>query len=641
MSDSAKSSRKRARKPSPAASPNKTLGPVADLERHLPRDWWKTLFNAVYLKTDGDVVENAQITRDEVDAVVRLAGLEKGDHVLDLCCGQGRHVLELARRGFLNLHGYDRSSYLIRLARRRASAEGLRVGFREGDARKPRFPASSLDCVLILGNSFGYFEQAEDDLRVLRNVHTCLRSGGRLLLDLTDGDWMRGNFQARSWEWIDQSQFVCRERSLAADGRRLISREVVVDSERGVIADQFYAERLYARDEIRALLERAGYVGVELHDGYRTDSDRGQDLGMMEQRFLWTARVPEKASAPSRRVPFPKVTVLLGDPRLPDPVKLGGHFNPEDLATVQRLKDSLSELEEYRFSYWDEHATWLSRLQKSPPDFVLNLCDEGFHNAALKELHVPALLELLQVPYTGAGPTCLGLCFDKSMVRSIAQDLDIPVPMETFIAADDQGGTLPSVFPALIKPAQGDSSIGITSQALVRDATEALAYLAKLRDELPGRAVLVQEYLSGAEYSVTLIGNPGQGFTVLPVLEVDYSRLDPGLPPILSYESKWQPDSPYWTQIQYKRSEAPDEIRKQLVDHSARLFERFACRDYARFDFRADAEGRPKLLEINPNPGWCWDGKMNLMAGMAGISYAGMLRLILEAAQWRVESEGI
>ena len=69
------------------------------------------------------------------------------------------------------------------------------------------------------------------------------------------------------------------------------------------------------------------------------------------------------------------------------------------------------------------------------------------------------------------------------------------------------------------------------------------------------------------------------------------------------------------------------------------LFERLDCTDYARFDFRADAKGEIKLLEVNPNPGWCWDGKLNLMAGMGGMRYADMLRMILEAAQARIAAK--
>src|SRR5690606_14961421 len=103
--------------------------------------------------------------------------------------------------------------------------------------------------------------------------------------------------------------------------------------------------------------------------------------------------------------------------------------------------------------------------------------------------------------------------------------------------------------PALIKPAQGDSSIGITQHAVVQTPSQAIAYLRELRETLPGRPLLIQEYLTGPEYSVCVIGNPGLGYNILPILEVDYSKLPADLPKILSYESKWQADSPYWTDI--------------------------------------------------------------------------------------------
>ena len=76
-----------------------------------------------------------------------------------------------------------------------------------------------------------------------------------------------------------------------------------------------------------------------------------------------------------------------------------------------------------------------------------------------------------------------------------------------------------------------------------------------------------------------------------------------------------------------------------ISDYANILFERLGCRDYARFDFRADAAGEVKLLEVNPNPGWCWDGKLNLMAEMAGLRYPDLLRLIIEAAQERVAAQ--
>ena len=147
----------------------------------------------------------------------------------------------------------------------------------------------------------------------------------------------------------------------------------------------------------------------------------------------------------------------------------------------------------------------------------------------------------------------------------------------------------------------------------------------------------MQEFLSGAEYSVGVIGNPGFEVTVLPILEVDYSGLPEGLPQILGYESKWLPDSPYWSQVRYRRAELNGTVKRLLTDYSLLLFERLECRDYARFDYRADAAGVIKMMEVNPNPGWCWDGKLNYMAGFAGLSYGGLLRLILEAARDRYE----
>ncbi len=624
---------KRVKRPGPRSC----LGPVADLEQHLPAEWWRKLFNALYVKTDGDVVENVENTRREADFIVSAAAIQPHSHILDLCCGQGRHCLELARRGFKNVTGVDRSRYLIRLAKKRAQNEGLAVVFKEGDARNPRLPENTFDCVAIMGNSFGYFSNKQDDEKVLTAVGKILRPSGQLVLDITDGAYMADHFERRSWEWIDEHHFVCRERSLSADRERLISREVIVHDESGVIADQFYAERLYTRASIAKLLEKTGFRNVRHHGSAEAISDRDQDLGMMARRLLLSADAPQlPARKPRGKVQQIDVTVLLGDPRLPDAVKRGGAFSSEDLETVRRLKDALLELPIYKFRYLDNHATLDRDLSELRTDLVFNLCDEGFNNDPFKELHVPAMLEALGLPYTGAAPPALAACYDKGLVRAVAMTLDIPVPLETYVRPGDQGATLPSVFPALLKPNYGDSSQGITKDAVVENTKALLDYLDKLRVDFPKRPVLVQEFLTGQEFSVGLIGNPDQGLRALPILEVDYSRLDPELPRILGYESKWEPESAYWTQIRYQEAQLPELMQQQLVEHSARLFDRLGCRDYARFDFRADAKGEIKLLEVNPNPGWCWDGKMNLMGGFQGMRYAEFLAQVLAAAVERL-----
>lgn len=619
-----------------------TLGPLADLEPHLPAEWWRDLFSSLYLKTDGDVVEHEASTASEVDAIVAACNLASDAAILDLCCGQGRHTIELARRGFTSLTGIDRSRYLVRLARRRAKKENFSITFKEGDARDIRLPKASQDLVCMMGNSFGYFDREEDDLAVLQAVIRVLKPGGRLLLDITDGDWMRDHFEPRSWEWIDQNQFVCRERSISADGKKLISREVVTHAERGVIADQLYAERLYSKSSLAALLQSAGLENITFKtamDGQSArDPGMGQDLGMMAHRFFIACDAPVMPR-PLKLVDNRPLTVcvVMGDPSLPDTVKVNGKFNAEDFETIARLKEALGELGGYQFTYLDRHESLIDDLRNVKPDLILNLCDEGFLNDAFKELHLPALFEMFALPYSGAGPACLGICYDKALVRSFAMAHNIPVPLETYVRAGDRMATLPSVFPALLKPATGDSSIGITRHAVVDDSESLIAYLNHLHDVLPGRAVLVQEFLSGQEYTVALIGNPATGLQALPVLEVDYSGLDEGLPKILGYESKWNPDSPYWNQVRYIETSLHPEMQREMIEHCAQLFEILDCRDYARFDFRADGDGVIKLLEVNPNPGWCWDGKLMLMASLAGMTYAELLEQILITAVSRYE----
>lgn len=612
----------------------KTLGPISDLERHLPSEWWKNIFNSLYLKTDGDVVENNINTSKEVDLLISATNICETDILVDVCCGQGRHSIELARRGFHFIKGIDRSRYLIRLARKRASHEGLNVQFSEGDARKIKMPFNSANCVFLMGNSFGYFEQEEDDIAVLKTVRNILKPKGKLVLDIVDGSWMNKNFEPRSWEWIDQVHFVNRERSLSANGKRIITREVITHSEKGVLADQFYAERLYTFDEIANILTDIGFENVQDFTTIKSHSTRGQDLGMMAHRIFVTCEEPSRKKIVVSGKEDKEITVILGDPKLPDTVKRDGKFNEDDINTVKKLKNTLGKLKHYKVMYLDEHNNLIKNLLITPPKFVFNLCDEGLKNDAKMELHIPAFLEILDVPYTGSAPGCLSICYDKSKVRVIAEAIGVPVPEETYYHPSDQAANIPSTFPSLLKPAYGDSSVGITQKAVVYNATELLEYLSFLRNNFFNTPVLIQEFLSGAEYSVGLIGN-GQSIEALPILEVNYNNLPKHLPKILSYESKWIPESPYWNNISYYEANISYEDKSMLIDYSKCLFERLDCRDYARFDFRRDLNNKIKLLEVNPNPGWCWDGKFNIMAGFAGIDYKSLLDKIIETAMER------
>ena len=331
------------------------------------------------------------------------------------------------------------------------------------------------------------------------------------------------------------------------------------------------------------------------------------------------------------------IGVLSGDPDLPYAYGVDDRFGPEDTAAARAAVDAINAMDGYTAVPLNNHAVWLDVLRSDPPVLALNFCDTGYRNLLRNELNVPALLELLEIPYTGATAASMSLCGDKALVRLLAASHGIPVPNETLVDLTADPLTLPELYPAMIKPNDGCGSIGITPDAVVYDATEADAYLRWLAGAMGGNRprALIQDFLTGPEYTLGLLGNPETGFTVLPPLEIDYSQLDPSLPPILSYGSKVDPQSAYWQAVRFKQAELDTAHEAAMVEHASWLFERLGFRDYARIDFRAGADGLPRLLDANFNPTWSHDGKMAIMAGWAGYSYTDLLRMILEAARAR------
>lgn len=329
------------------------------------------------------------------------------------------------------------------------------------------------------------------------------------------------------------------------------------------------------------------------------------------------------------------VGVLLGDPRLPYPYAVDGRFGQEEIEGVEHLKQALATLPGYRFTWFDDHDRLIDDLRANRPDLVLNLCDTGFRNRWELERNIPAFLEMLDIPYTGADPMAISVSTDKALVSMAAARLGIAVPNETFVDLAADPLILPSTYPALVKPNNSGGSFGIVETCVVNDPAEAEAYLRWLAGELHPPEAVIQDFLTGSEFTVGLIGNPVNGFTILPPLEVDFSGLDPGLPPILTYGSKADPESPYWNKLSFRQADIDDLTYGQLVDACAKLFRRLGFRDYCRIDFRNGADGQPRLLDANTNPTWYRDGKMAIMAGWAGYSYADMMRMIIEAAAVR------
>ncbi|NIQ12680.1 MAG: class I SAM-dependent methyltransferase, partial [Gammaproteobacteria bacterium] len=219
-------------------------------------DWWKTLFDEVYLKTDARSVCDDEVTCREVDAVCALLPLDNEDAILDLCGGQGRHSLELARRGFNNCTVLDYSESLLEHGRLVAQQAKCQVNFVQGDAAATGLPARSYDHVLILGNSMGYMPESVDDLRIISEAKRLLKPGGCLLVDVTDGSVVREKFNPNAWHEIDEKIIVCRQRQL--DENYIRAREVVLCKEQGLMRDQNYAIRLYSPEMLETLVGKAG-----------------------------------------------------------------------------------------------------------------------------------------------------------------------------------------------------------------------------------------------------------------------------------------------------------------------------------------------------------------------------------------------
>ncbi len=252
-------------------------------------DWWKTLFDEVYLVTDAPFVCDPALTKREVDVVETLLTLHPTSRVLDLCGGQGRHAMELARRGYQQLTVLDYSDFLLCRGRWEATTAGLTVTFCQGDARATFLPAASWDVVLLLANSFGYFVDAADDRRMLAEVARLLAPGGQFLLDLIDREAALRHFCAESWHEATEDMVVCWKRELVQDVIRV--RELVLSKTAGLVRDRTYAERLYSTADIRQLLHDVGFDQVTMHqNAFVHDPDHDTDYGLATNRMLVTAR---------------------------------------------------------------------------------------------------------------------------------------------------------------------------------------------------------------------------------------------------------------------------------------------------------------------------------------------------------------
>lgn len=180
------------------------------------RGWYVDLFQDVYPERwfeEEDALSAAR-TQAEVDFIEQSLELKPASHVLDLCCGHGRHAIELARRGY-QVTGVDLSARALRRARRAASEAGADIRWQRCDMRDVAFQGE-FDGVINMFTSFGYLESEEEDRGVLERVRAALRPGGRFLIDFINRDWVIRRYQARDWRRAPDGSILLLERRWTA-----------------------------------------------------------------------------------------------------------------------------------------------------------------------------------------------------------------------------------------------------------------------------------------------------------------------------------------------------------------------------------------------------------------------------------------
>lgn len=304
---------------------------------------------------------------------------------------------------------------------------------------------------------------------------------------------------------------------------------------------------------------------------------------------------------------------------------------PETIAAVRK---ALEESHNVRLVEADEYA--IERLREDRPDIVFNIA-EGLYGVS-REAQIPALLEMLRLPYTGSDPLTLAVCLDKSRAKEILTYYNIPTPRFLVVHEPSMVKEMSMPFPVIVKPLHEGSSKGIYNSSVAKSHNELQNEIERIVSRYHEPA-LVEEYLTGREFTVAMLGN-GDTVSVLPIVEIRFDSLPPGVNPIYSYEAKW-----IWD-----RADAPLDIFEcpaklsptllaEIESICKKTYRVLRCRDWCRIDIRLDATGRPHILELNPLPGILPNPQDNSCfpkaARAAGLTYNRLIQSVLAFAATR------
>jgi D-alanine-D-alanine ligase len=278
----------------------------------------------------------------------------------------------------------------------------------------------------------------------------------------------------------------------------------------------------------------------------------------------------------------------------------------------------------------------IARLKRQPVDLVFNIA-EGLYGRA-RESQMPAILDMMGIPYTFSDTLALSLALDKTMTKQVLMQngintpafwsVDNPVQVETIIQ------TSALKYPLFVKPSREGSSMGINDNSRVACDDELRNQVGALLAAYPGSSILIEEFLPGREVTVGVIGNREpevlgvMSFKLLSGTEKDFFYT----PEIKHHWEKYiVPECP--------ADLTADEYQK-VRDLAVGVFKALHCRDCARIDMRFDANGEPSFMEINPLAGLS-KGKSDIpvMAELMGLSYEELIGRIIQAAVERIDAE--
>lgn len=251
--------------------------------QYLERDWWRSYFDHLFFLNYLNIT-TPEITQKEVKDVREALNLHQEHKILDLACGTGRHLIELARQGFKYLYGVDLSEHMLEGGIQDQDRYNLNLTLKKADVRETGFSDNYFDKAIMMGNSLGYFENEEEDYRVIAEAYRVLKPGGHFLIDNADGDFISKNYNPTFWRWMANGYFVCYEKKLI--DKRMVTREIIVNPEVGVVADQVSSVRLYSRKELMDAFKKAGFQNVTIHGSLTLSAQEVGEAGGMSHRIL-------------------------------------------------------------------------------------------------------------------------------------------------------------------------------------------------------------------------------------------------------------------------------------------------------------------------------------------------------------------